>query len=437
MLIYNSVYFTFLFAWLALGNCSIGVDLSVEMSENDWNGLLVANPEVSFASVQVYYFNGTLNPYAHTTIRTALASGIEDISAYMYPCIDNSTYSKTFNIYCGSAEEQLLRIVDYLGEYQIYFESYSVANITVYEPTATPTTQPTESPTDSPSQAPTNAPTYMRTSSPTATPTVNPSASPSEVPTTVPTLAPTYAVTNAPTAEPTFPDPTAIPTTAPTFNNTLAPTELPTASPTTSPSGAPTCSPTLSPTAQPTIVPTGAPSAWPTEMPTALPTQQPTIENKIMLRRLFVNIEDESPNRYFAEQHYLNVRFLADLVNAANQLGVQIGIYTTRKDWFNIMADKPSRTEPYVFPTSNNTVEAVNPFRRLPLWLPRYDSINNMEFFGRFADWNRVFMKQTSGGSSSQRRIGSDRIGTDFIDDETNNSTTIFATQTLEFIVLP
>ena len=51
----------------------------------------------------------------------------------------------------------------------------------------------------------------------------------------------------------------------------------------------------------------------------------------------------------------------------------------------------------------------------LPLWMPRYDGLTNNEFFGPFAEWTNVYMKQMTGGSTQARRIGSDRIYNDYL----------------------
>jgi hypothetical protein len=147
------------------------------------------------------------------------------------------------------------------------------------------------------------------------------------------------------------------------------------------------------------------------------------------VQRLFVNVEDETPNRYFNGDARVNLRFLADLANEASRHGVQLGVYTTRKDWFNVMTtatvnrtvsvdsngrSTTTQTRAVSYLLSNGTSSSTNPFSALPLWLPRYDARASMAFFEPFADWTEVFMKQTSGGAASLRRVGTSRVCTDF-----------------------
>jgi hypothetical protein len=123
------------------------------------------------------------------------------------------------------------------------------------------------------------------------------------------------------------------------------------------------------------------------------------------------------------------VQFLADLANEASRHGVQVGIYTTHKDWFNVMTtvtttrkvsvdingrSSTTQTRTVLYPLSNGTFSTSNPFSTLPLWMPRYDSLDSMSFFEPFANWTQVFMKQTSGGAASLRRLGTSRVCTDY-----------------------
>jgi hypothetical protein len=130
----------------------------------------------------------------------------------------------------------------------------------------------------------------------------------------------------------------------------------------------------------------------------------------IVLNRLFVNIEDIVPNHYFASNHSYNLLFMVDLVQAAQALGISIGIYTSLGDWNNIMTDQINKVSYYLKSFVNN------PFADLALWTPRYDQVEDMSFFGAgFANWTSVAIKQMTGGTKDLRRIGSSRVCADFI----------------------
>ena len=119
-----------------------------------------------------------------------------------------------------------------------------------------------------------------------------------------------------------------------------------------------------------------------------LPTILSTTTTNIKIQRIYINIEDESPNRYFSMKHYENIQYVLDFIIAANNLDIQVGIYTTKNDWFNIMANKmysnqislSTTSAYYVYPTSNITYLTYNPFSKLPLWMPKYDGESNMVY---------------------------------------------------------
>lgn len=135
----------------------------------------------------------------------------------------------------------------------------------------------------------------------------------------------------------------------------------------------------------PTVSPT---SSIPTMFVSSIPTSSPSLYTPVpaTVQRIFINLEDESPNRYFSANHYLNVQFLAEYVDRAVENGIQVGVFTTRQDWLGIMVDKVShsprslstRTDYYRYPTSNSSYVEYNPFYKLPLWLPKYDQQYNM-----------------------------------------------------------
>lgn len=134
---------------------------------------------------------------------------------------------------------------------------------------------------------------------------------------------------------------------------------------------------------------------------------------KIILNRLFINLEDTTPNQYFSLNHYENVDFLNEFVNATQAMGIELGVYTTVLDWNNIMTEVVEKRRVYYL--SKNTFTEVNPFSFLKLWTPRYDQLQDMSFFAAFAGWNSTFIKQTSGGAKENRRIGGERICSDYM----------------------
>ena len=201
---------------------------------------------------------------------------------------------------------------------------------------------------------------------------------------------------------------TDVPTRSPTYSPTLTwsptygPTKTPTHTPTTTPSTGPTESPTSqSPTKTPTKTPTTAPTTT-TYTPSFVPTANPTIGAKVW--RIYINVEDSIPRRFFTNNSTKNLEYLLDLESAAWQYGIQLGIYTTLLDWYNIIEDLQTNF--------------VNPFRDDPLWTPQFDGVYSMDFFTPFSGWNAPFIKQVSGGSSEMRRIGSTRISYNYIKDE-------------------
>jgi hypothetical protein len=172
-----------------------------------------------------------------------------------------------------------------------------------------------------------------------------------------------------------------------------------------------------------------------------MPTSAGTAGNPIIpIKRLFVCFEDEVPNRFLSSTHRENVEFMLELLHDASMEGIQLGIYTTRNDWLNTAADittsemlvnatrnathhwsNATYTVPggqVVYHLSNVTVTTHNPFSHLPLWTTRFDSVNSMDFYAPFGDWPRVLMKQVSGSTTALHRIGSDRVGMNFMDDE-------------------
>lgn len=173
----------------------------------------------------------------------------------------------------------------------------------------------------------------------------------------------------------------------------------------------------------------------PSTAPTRQPTQSPSAVRPV-IQRMFVCFEDEVPNRYMSHNHGENVMYLLELHQLAVERGVQLGVYTTKNDWLNTMTmPHPSIDKVLVYPTNvdNTEYNATNPFSDLPLWTPRFDSVNSMAFYAPFGNWERVFMKEISGSTTALHRIGSDRVGMTYTDDTVADQ--YYNNQILEYIV--
>ena len=274
----------------------------------------------------------------------------------MIPCMDSSAYAINTNITCGSAEAQFSRIVTSLDNAGMKFVGMPQKT---WAPSAKPTFQSaTPKPTGQPTGTPSTQPSRQPTMQPSSQPTSQPSSQPSMNPTAFNKYKPTF-------------DPTRRPTKAPTFDPTRRPTRTPT-------------------------------TAYPTKKPTKWPTARPTME-AIFIQHIFILVEDNIPNRYYDINATANAVYLHELANYAFLNGIKFGISTTKSDWEYIYVKERKST---------------NQLAQTLLWLPRYDGIDSMDFFAPFSGFSHVYMKQTSGGSADLRRIGSDRIGYNYVVDE-------------------
>jgi len=204
------------------------------------------------------------------------------------------------------------------------------------------------------------------------------------------------------------------PSNAPTFAPSLVndPTPVPTFAPTGQPSGQPSAQPTRQPSAQPTAMPSkvGA-TQWPSGMPTGQPTSRPTKFTPaptfvpptaqpthapgtppLTLKRIFLMVEDESPPRYFDADQRVNQKYFRDLARKAYSYGYQLGVFTTLRYWSELMETDGGGTAE--FSRAN-----------VPLWMPRFDRLESMDFFVPFGGWTKPYMKQYWGGSSPARRL--------------------------------
>jgi hypothetical protein len=73
---------------------------------------------------------------------------------------------------------------------------------------------------------------------------------------------------------------------------------------------------------------------------------------KAAVNRVWLDIEDESPSKYFDSNVTVNLQFLEAMVAELNRRAIPVGIYTTKTYWQNIM---------------NNTLG----YSQFPLWYPR------------------------------------------------------------------
>lgn len=290
-----------------------------------------------------------------------------ELSGYMYPCVQSSYYARVQGVTCLNPDKQIEVLVAALEENVAKLENYTTLT---WVPTSAPTSSPTvvAQPTPDPTSAPSSSPTIVATALPSSAPTVPPSGRPSASPTVL------------------------------LSNWTVAPTMAPT-------SAAPTFSPTIAPTY----------SQHPTSQPTNVPGQE-----TLVVRRIFLMVEDESPPRYFDPDQEVNQAYFKALSYTAHKYGYQLGVFTTKRYWEELMV----------------TVDGVSlDFEResVPLWTPRYDSIANMDFFVPFGNWTYPYMKQYKGGSSAARRksytfrVNENYIDEDFYDYDGLNSTVIQA----------
>lgn len=99
---------------------------------------------------------------------------------------------------------------------------------------------------------------------------------------------------------------------------------------------------------------------------------------KAYINRMWLDIEDEQPPKYFDADPAVNQAFLKDMVAELNRRHIPVGIYTTLTYWQNIM-------------------DNVLGYDEYPLWYPRYDGEDSMDFFSPFAGWEEALIKQTGG----------------------------------------
>lgn len=107
------------------------------------------------------------------------------------------------------------------------------------------------------------------------------------------------------------------------------------------------------------------------------PTKIP--KNAVVVNRVWIDIEDESPAKYYDVDPVKNQDFIGKIVAALEKLYIPVGIYTTKTYWQNIMGN----------------IEGYG--AKYPLWYPRYDAVDTLDFFTPFVDFTEVKIKQTGG----------------------------------------
>lgn len=99
---------------------------------------------------------------------------------------------------------------------------------------------------------------------------------------------------------------------------------------------------------------------------------------KATINRLWLDIEDEVPSKYFDIDPKVNQIFIQEMTDAIEKERISMGIYTTLTYWQNIMGN-------------------ILGYSQYPLWYPRYDAIDSMDFFNPFGGWTSCDIKQTGG----------------------------------------
>lgn len=163
---------------------------------------------------------------------------------------------------------------------------------------------------------------------------------------------------------------------------------------------------------------------------TAVPHSAMGGNNTIYLQTLYINVEDQNPSYYFSQNSTTNIIFMKELVDYAMSKKIEVGFYTTKQDWLNIMTrlvthlHSNNHTNDFIYdyplPVHKQNqitlTSLINPFHKLKLWTPRFDSLESMSFYSAFGDWDEPYMKQLKGGTTDLRRIGSARVCLDYVE---------------------
>ena len=101
-------------------------------------------------------------------------------------------------------------------------------------------------------------------------------------------------------------------------------------------------------------------------------------DNIVIGGKVWIDIEDEVPSKYYSPNVQDNQDMLKEMVDFLRSLNLEVGLYSTSTYWKNIMDD-------------------IVGYGQYDLWYPRYDSTNDFTFFESFADFDSVTIKQTMG----------------------------------------
>lgn len=75
----------------------------------------------------------------------------------------------------------------------------------------------------------------------------------------------------------------------------------------------------------------------------------------------------------------INIQFVEELIQQINNLGIRVGIYTSKSHWISIM--------------NNITKFSLDS----PLWYPHYDNNKSFNDFRAFGGWRQPLVKQFIG----------------------------------------
>ena len=135
------------------------------------------------------------------------------------------------------------------------------------------------------------------------------------------------------------------------------------------------------------------------------------------LKTIFLNLEEEVPNKYFDADHSKNLAFISEYIIATAQYGIEVAFYTTKKDWegivldiYNVEESISIGTNPMMYKLSDNNFTIVNPHKDIPVWTAQYDKTPSMNSVYNWYDFDKAYIKQYQGGSTLARRYGSGRV---------------------------
>lgn len=118
-------------------------------------------------------------------------------------------------------------------------------------------------------------------------------------------------------------------------------------------------------------------------------------DDKPQIRVIWLDIEDEDPAKYYDVDPLVNQAIISEMLTALETVKVSAGIYTTKTYWTKVMGDALG-------------------YSSYPLWYPRYDGVDSLDFFTPFAGWEEVLIKQTGGDVGY---CGVSQVDSDYMED--------------------